>query len=280
MNTKLVSSDASRRNADVHPVGVLSLAETLATGFTLMELLVVIAIIAIIASLLLPALSHAKPSAQSAKCKSNLRQLGLALAMYVSDHGCYPHYRTVQLPDLLVPISNWFREIEPYTATAWTNGLIFRCPSALYRNLDGVVPDGPYVVQGSDGYNAVGSSGAEQALYAAKPARTFGLGAVAASGNSTLAINEGKVQVPSDMIAIGDSSMAGFAIIHPDFRSPVITSNPYAPHGQAFNTVFCDGHVESTKRQKLFQPTVESRRRWNNDHEPHPETWGQGLNTW
>lgn len=56
------------------------------SAFTLIELLVVIAIIAILASMLLPALSRAKRSARSISCVSNLRQIGIALELYVQEH--------------------------------------------------------------------------------------------------------------------------------------------------------------------------------------------------
>lgn len=55
-------------------------------GFTLIELLVVIAIIAILAAILFPVFAQAKEAAKKSACISNLKQMGTAFALYLSDY--------------------------------------------------------------------------------------------------------------------------------------------------------------------------------------------------
>ena len=55
-------------------------------AFTLIELLVVITIVSLLAAILLPVFASVRARSQQTVCVSNLRQLGLAVALYAQDN--------------------------------------------------------------------------------------------------------------------------------------------------------------------------------------------------
>ncbi len=276
-------------------------------AFTLIELLVVIAIIGILAAMLLPALNRATEAGRTASCKSNLRQYGLALRMYVEDFQLYPPHGALNT-NYFGPGSEgigqyWEWRLRPYIgkrgANSWRDIPGPLCPS--YTHLQGST----FYPWFSYGYNRMGAGDVF-----VSSGGTLGLGGDYIYTSNPYVkwvmrpIGESEVAIPSDMIAIGDAYIwwddpgsaynfcgnddlgQGFNYLvnwyGPDLqgqgRSSPNERDPRrwirARHNQRWNIVFCDGHVENLRNLQLWDYRSDAvLMRWYRDHRPHRDIW-------
>jgi prepilin-type processing-associated H-X9-DG protein len=245
---------------------------------------VVIAVLAILAALLLPALARGKANAKSAACKSNLRQLGLALNMYVHDYDKYPGnaamYSGGEFQGIWATGMNWLNPYlcdrgdqaginSRYFYAAPGKRTVFSCPVEPPRI--SVLGGGTYYDLGY-GYNELGTGWKVGRL---------GLGFIVEhtgfENNGTGQplgprhyVKPGDIRAPARMIALADAVTEWLTPNYSGFSRSSIEGRHL--EGVA-NVGLCDGHVENAKDLAWTQAMETARARWNNDNQPHVETW-------
>ena len=135
-------------------------------GFTLIELLVVIAIIGILAAMVFPVFARARESARKAVCLSNVKNIALAIQMYLADNNdtlppTESRREVQEFFDMLGP-ANWPDDFEPGDPCTempsvanpyltWVvcldeyvkNRDVWRCPSAKMEAIPGLIYGSP-----------------------------------------------------------------------------------------------------------------------------------------
>lgn len=189
-------------------------------GFTLIELLVVIAIIAILSSMLLPAVSNAKAHARQVQCLNNLKQIGVATILYAQENQGY-----VQINNPLKPEFTWGGLLS--TNQNIRSFDLFVCPSyppmrfTNWFRTYGVRLDPP------TNYTR---------------------------GTFQETLNLEGVPKPIDYLHVADTTSRGRQGLGAQQFYYFQVKNEkevHARHSQKANSLFLDGHVESSPRQRL-----------------------------
>jgi prepilin-type N-terminal cleavage/methylation domain-containing protein/prepilin-type processing-associated H-X9-DG protein len=237
-------------------------------GFTLIELLVVIAIIAILAAILFPVFASAKEAAKKTVSLSNLKQNGVAVLMYNTDHDdtfaqsaySLDHPQGIVIPGTNARVFAAFDAFLPYTK----NKEIFTSPGDPKAIPWDSNPSSPTTVLGRIGLRGAG------ALYFASFAFNFALFEDPAVPPNLFGADpvrtESQINDPVNTTMFYDSKYYGPGTVNPEapegspYRNPGAfdrTNFPGFPrYSGGLNVNFVDGHAKFFKKNATIPGTA------------------------
>jgi prepilin-type N-terminal cleavage/methylation domain-containing protein/prepilin-type processing-associated H-X9-DG protein len=224
------------------------------TGFSLIELLVVIAIIAILAAILFTVFAQAREKARSARCQSNLKQLGTAIMMYAQDYDGYwvpAYYYPAGQGNISQGLYWWYDLIQPYSKSydVWT------CPTWQGSTDFGRKPlpaSHPKPLRFSYAFNQV-------AFNAVSDAPSGQFVAPPNAGGYTMNISrtpaDSEIENPSQLFAAVDGTDIEIWGLHmtdmPRWTERKPNGSTRKQHSGLMNVVFADGHVKAVRQSCL-----------------------------